>query len=41
VVAVVENWWDKYRVPVADITRARDLAAAELNGFLKEMGYAG
>lgn len=40
VVAAFENWWDKYRVTMADIERERDAATAELHGFLRGLGYA-
>lgn len=40
VVAVVENWWDKYRVTLRDIEADRDAAKAKLDGFLTELGYA-
>ncbi len=38
-VAAVEKLWDKYAVTAADILRERDRAAAELAGFLAELGY--
>jgi type I restriction enzyme M protein len=38
-VAAVENLWDKYAVTARDILRERDRAAAELTGFLAELGY--
>ncbi|RQS94612.1 HsdM family class I SAM-dependent methyltransferase [Burkholderia seminalis] len=39
VVAVFENWWDKYRVTLTEIANKRDAAAKSLKGFLKELGY--
>jgi type I restriction enzyme M protein len=41
VVSAVENWWDKYQVTLRDIEGERDAAKAKLEGFLKELGYAG
>jgi len=41
IIAVVENWWDKYRVTLRDIEGERDAAKARLDGFLKELGYGG
>ncbi len=41
IVSVVENWWSKYRVTLRDIEGERDAAKAKLDGFLKELGYAG
>jgi type I restriction enzyme M protein len=38
-VAAVENLWDKYAVTARDILAERDRAAAELAGFLVELGY--
>ena len=40
VVAAVQNWWAKYRVPLRDIEGERDAAKDRLDGFLKELGYA-
>lgn len=40
VVAVFENWWDKYRVTLSEIEQERDAAAAELAGWLRRLGYA-
>jgi type I restriction enzyme M protein len=39
VVAVVEIWWDKYRVTFRDIVKERDEAAAKLDQFLEGLGY--
>jgi type I restriction enzyme M protein len=41
VVEAVENWWGKYRVTLRAIELERDEAKARLDGFLKELGYAG
>jgi len=41
VVAAVENWWDKYRVPLRHLERERDEAVGRLEGFLRELGYVG
>lgn len=38
-VAAFENWWEKYRVTLVEIERERDVAAGELQGFLKVLGY--
>ena len=38
-IAALENWWDKYRTTLRDIEAERDEARAELEGFLKELGY--
>ncbi len=38
-VAAVENLWDKHAVTARDILREQDQAAAELETFLKELGY--
>lgn len=38
-VAVLENWWDKYRVTLTEIEAARDAAAKALGGYLKGLGY--
>jgi type I restriction enzyme M protein len=40
IIAVVEEWWDKYAVPLVQIETERDAAAAKLAGFLKDLGYA-
>ena len=36
----LENWWEKYAVPLSEIEAARDNAAKVLTGFLEELGYA-
>jgi type I restriction enzyme M protein len=41
VVSAVENWWGKYRVTLRDIEGKRDRAKVRLDGFLKQLGYAG
>jgi len=38
-VAVVENWWDKYRVTLRDIEVERDQLSHRLTSFAKELGY--
>jgi len=38
-VRTVENLWDKYEVPLTQIECARDEAAAQLAGFMQELGY--
>jgi type I restriction enzyme M protein len=38
-VAAIENLWSKYAVTARQIEAERDLAAAELQGFLVELGY--
>jgi type I restriction enzyme M protein len=40
VVAAVENWWDKYRVPLREIEAERDAATERLVGVMKELKYA-
>lgn len=39
IVATFENWWDKYRVTLAEIEGKRDQAAKALQGFLKGLRY--
>ena len=39
VVAVFENWWDKYRVTLIEIEGRRDAAAQALRGFLEGLRY--
>lgn len=39
IVDAFENWWDKYAVPLSQIEIERDAAAAELAGFLRDLGY--
>jgi type I restriction enzyme M protein len=40
VIAAFESWWDKYRVPLSEIEREREEAAARLRGFLARLSYA-
>jgi type I restriction enzyme M protein len=39
IIAALENWWDKYAVPLREIEVDRDSAARRLAAFLKELGY--
>jgi type I restriction enzyme M protein len=39
IIAALENWWDKYAVPLDQIDAARDAAIAKLSRFLKDLGY--
>jgi type I restriction enzyme M protein len=39
VIAAVENWWDKYRVPMRDIEAARKKVGKELVVSLTSLGY--
>jgi predicted RecB family nuclease len=38
-IAAVENLWDKYAVTTKQILAERDQEAAQLDSFLKELGY--
>ena len=38
-IAAVENLWAKYAVTTKQILAARDRQAAQLNDFMKELGY--
>ena len=38
-IAALENWWDKYAVPLHQLEADRDAARNKLTGFLKELGY--
>ena len=38
-IATLENWWDKYAVPLHQLEADRDAATNKLTGFLKELGY--
>ena len=38
-IAAVENLWDKYAVTTKQILAERDREAAQLNQYLKELGY--
>jgi type I restriction enzyme M protein len=40
VVKTFEQWWDKYRVPLADIEATRDAVARTLMRYLTELRYA-
>jgi type I restriction enzyme M protein len=39
IIAIVENWWDKYAVPLRRLEAERAAAAAKLAAFLKDLGY--
>lgn len=39
-VAAVENWWDKYSVPLSEIETGRGTATQRLAEFVRELGYA-
>ena len=39
IVAMFENWWDKYKVTLTEIETERDAAARQLAVFLKGLGY--
>ena len=39
VVALFENWWDKYRVTMRDIKSDREATTQQLNEYLEVMGY--
>jgi type I restriction enzyme M protein len=41
VIAVIEGWWDRYRVPLREIEQQREAAAKRLEAFVKGLGYAG
>lgn len=41
IVAALEKWHDKYHVSLRELERERDEAAAQLDGFLRELGYVG
>jgi type I restriction enzyme M protein len=40
IVREIEGWWDKYRVTLRELVHGRDVANAQLDRFLAEMGYA-
>ncbi|MBZ8143422.1 hypothetical protein CLD22_26655, partial [Rubrivivax gelatinosus] len=40
VVAAVENWWDKYRVTLAELENSRHAASTTLSNFLRGLRYA-
>jgi len=39
VVAAVENWWDKYAVPMQILERGREKCAAKLSELVGGLGY--
>lgn len=39
IIAALENWWDKYAVPLDRIEADREAATTRLAGFLKDLGY--
>jgi type I restriction enzyme M protein len=39
IITAVENWWDKYAVPLHQIGAERAAATVKLASFLKELGY--
>lgn len=39
VVSTFENWWDKYRVTLAEIEQQRNAARMSLQIFVEELGY--
>jgi len=39
IAATLENWWDKYAIPLLQIEAQRDAATAQLAVFLKGLGY--
>jgi len=41
IVAIFENLWDKYQIPLVDITHSRDDAVGELMAYLKGLKYIG
>ena len=40
IIAALENWWDKYAVPLNRIEAECNAATIKLAGFLRELGYA-
>jgi type I restriction enzyme M protein len=40
VIAVVESWWDKYRITLNDIRAERDAVEQRLTSLLEKLGYA-
>ena len=36
----IETWWEKYHVSLRDLEAERDAAAAQLDEFVEELGYA-
>lgn len=41
IVTTLEGWHDKYHVSLRELEQERDAAATQLDGFLRELGYAG
>ncbi|HLB45525.1 MAG TPA: class I SAM-dependent DNA methyltransferase, partial [Anaerolineales bacterium] len=41
VIATVENWWDKYHVPLRQIEAEREATVRRLDEFMERLGYAG
>jgi len=39
IIAALENWWDKYAVPLRQIETDREIAISKLTGFLRSLGY--
>jgi type I restriction enzyme M protein len=39
IISALENWWNKYAVPLHQIESDRDVATAKLTDFLKDLGY--
>lgn len=39
VLAQLERWWDKYRVPLHELDEQVSVAESVMNGYLKELGY--
>lgn len=39
IIGILENWWDKYAVPLDQIEAERDATTARLSAFLKDLGY--
>ena len=41
IVTTLEGWHDKYHTSLREMEQERDAAATQLDGFLRELGYAG
>jgi type I restriction enzyme M protein len=41
VIAVLENWWDKYQDTYTSIAKRKQAANDQLDAFMRELGYAG
>ena len=39
IIAALENWWDKYAVPLHRIEAEREATATRFAGFLRDLGY--